>query len=177
MYAGDRSRKLTLIEHGFRLPSAVDNRPLKFEEFVERTGQTIYTSATPSEYELQRSGTPVEMVVRPTGLIDPEIIVRPVVSSGEYGGQVKDFIAEAEATTKKGARTMVTVLTKKMAEDLAQFLVEKGIKARYVHSDILTIERIEILTDFRKGSVRCARRHQLIARRVGHAGSFVGRHS
>jgi excinuclease ABC subunit B len=151
MYAGDRSRKLTLIEHGFRLPSALDNRPLKFDEFVQRIGQTIYTSATPSEYELERSGTPVEMVVRPTGLIDPEIVVRPVVSSGDYSGQVKDFIAEAEATTKKGARTMVTVLTKKMAEDLAQFLVEKGIKARYVHSDILTIERIEILTDFRKG--------------------------
>jgi excinuclease ABC subunit B len=151
MYAGDRSRKLTLIEHGFRLPSALDNRPLKFDEFVQRIGQTIYTSATPSEYELERSGTPVEMVVRPTGLIDPQIVVRPVVSSGDYGGQVKDFIAEAEATTKKGARTMVTVLTKKMAEDLSQFLVEKGIKARYVHSDILTIERIEILTDFRKG--------------------------
>ena len=151
MYAGDRSRKLTLIEHGFRLPSAVDNRPLQFEEFEERTGQTIYTSATPGKFELERSGELVQMVVRPTGLIDPEIVMRPVVSSGDYGGQVKDFIAEAEATTKKGARTMVTVLTKKMAEDLAQFLIEKGIKARYVHSDILTIERIEILTDFRKG--------------------------
>ncbi|HTR19101.1 MAG TPA: excinuclease ABC subunit UvrB [Candidatus Paceibacterota bacterium] len=152
MYAGDRSRKLTLIEHGFRLPSAVDNRPLTFDEFRERTGQTMYTSATPAQYELEKSGTPVEMVVRPTGLVDPEIVVRPVVSSGEYGGQVKDFIAEAEATTKKGARTMVTVLTKKMAEDLAQFLVEKGVKARYLHSDITTIERIEILTDFRKGT-------------------------
>jgi excinuclease ABC subunit B len=151
MYAGDRSRKLTLIEHGFRLPSAVDNRPLKFDEFEARIGQTIYTSATPGVYELERSGKPIEMVVRPTGLIDPEIIVRPIVSSADYEGQVRDFIAEAEATTKKGARTMVTVLTKKMAEDLAQFLVERGIKARYVHSDILTIERIEILTDFRKG--------------------------
>ena len=151
MYAGDRSRKLTLIEHGFRLPSAVDNRPLKFDEFVERTGQTIYTTATPGIYELERSGEPIQMVVRPTGLIDPEIVVRPIVSSDTYEGQVKDFIAEAEATTKKGARTMVTVLTKKMAEDLAGFLVERNIKARYVHSDILTIERIEILTDFRKG--------------------------
>ena len=151
MYAGDRSRKLTLVEHGFRLPSAVDNRPLTFDEFEERTGQKIYTTATPGKFELERSGELVEMVVRPTGLIDPEIVMRPVVSSGDYGGQVKDFIAEAEATTKKGARTMVTVLTKKMAEDLSQFLVEKGIKARYVHSDILTIERIEILTDFRKG--------------------------
>ncbi|HEV3245096.1 MAG TPA: excinuclease ABC subunit UvrB [Candidatus Paceibacterota bacterium] len=151
MYAGDRSRKLTLVEHGFRLPSAVDNRPLTFDEFEERTGQTLYTSATPARFELERSGEPVQMVVRPTGLVDPEIVIRAVVSSGEYGGQVKDFIAEAEQTTKKGARTMVTVLTKKMAEDLAQFLVERGIKARYIHSDITTIERIEILTDFRKG--------------------------
>lgn len=151
MYAGDRARKLTLIEHGFRLPSAVDNRPLKFEEFLERTGYTIYTSATPAEYELEKSGKPAEQVIRPTGLIDPEIIMRPVVSSGEYAGQVKDFIIEAEAITKKGARSMVTVLTKKMAEDLTQFLIERGIKARYVHSDVETIERIEILTDFRKG--------------------------
>jgi len=151
MYAGDRSRKETLIEHGFRLPSAVDNRPLKFDEFVERTGQTIYTSATPSQYELSRSGEPVSQVIRPTGLIDPEIIVRPIVGSGDYSGQVKDFIAEAEKITKRGARSMVTVLTKKMAEDLTQFLIERGVKARYVHSDILTIERIEILRDFRKG--------------------------
>lgn len=151
MYAGDRSRKGTLVEHGFRLPSAVDNRPLTFDEFRERTGQTLYTSATPGKYELERSDDLVEMVVRPTGLIDPEIVVRPVVSGADYAGQVKDFIAEAEATTKKGARSMVTVLTKKMAEDLTQFLVERGIKARYVHSDVLTIERIEILRDFRKG--------------------------
>ena len=151
MYAGDRARKLTLAEHGFRLPSAIDNRPLKFEEFLERTGQTIYTSATPAEYELSKSGTPVSQVIRPTGLVDPEIVVRPIVSGKEYAGQVKDFILEAEAVTKRGVRSMVTVLTKKMAEDLTQFLVERGIKARYVHSDVLTIERIEILTDFRKG--------------------------
>src|SRR3984957_11613211 len=151
MYAGDRARKNVLVEHGFRLPSAVDNRPLQFNEFRERTGQTVYTSATPGVFELEHSGKPIEMVVRPTGLIDPEIVIRPVVSSGDYAGQVKDFIAEAEVTTKKGARTMVTVLTKKMAEDLAQFLIEKGIKARWVHSDVTTIERIEILTDFRKG--------------------------
>ncbi len=151
MYAGDRARKLTLIEHGFRLPSAIDNRPLRFEEFLARTGETIYTSATPAEYELSKSGKPIEQVIRPTGLIDPEIIVRPIVSSKDYAGQVKDFIAEAEAVTKRGVRSMVTVLTKKMAEDLNQFLVERGIKARYVHSDVLTIERIEILTDFRKG--------------------------
>jgi len=158
MYAGDRSRKNTLVEHGFRLPSAVDNRPLQFEEFRERTGQTLYTSATPAQFELEKSGVPVSQVIRPTGLIDPEIIVRPIVSGSKYGhgvsifpGQVKDFIAEAEAVTKKGTRSMVTVLTKKMAEDLTAFLVEKHIKARYVHSDVLTIERIEILRDFRKG--------------------------
>jgi excinuclease ABC subunit B len=151
MYAGDRSRKLTLIEHGFRLPSAVDNRPLKFEEFDERRGQTIYTSATPGEFERNRGGEPVPMIVRPTGLIDPEIIIRPIVARDQFEGQVRDFIHEAEAVTKKGARSMVTVLTKKMAEDLTQFLIEKGIKARYVHSDVKTIERIEILTEFRRG--------------------------
>ncbi len=151
MYAGDRARKDTLIEHGFRLPSAVDNRPLTFDEFEARVGQTIYTSATPAPFELEKSGAPVPQVIRPTGLIDPEIIVRPIVSSGEYQGQVKDFIAEAEAVTKRGARSMVTVLTKKMAEDLTQFLIERGIKARYVHSDVPTIERIEILRDFRVG--------------------------
>ena len=152
MYAGDRARKNTLVEHGFRLPSAVDNRPLTFDEFQARVGQTIYTSATPGKYELGRSGELVSQVIRPTGLIDPEIIVRPIVSSGEYQGQVRDFIVEAEEVTKKGARSLVTVLTKKMAEDLSQFLVARNIKARYIHSDIKTIERIEILTDFRKGT-------------------------
>jgi excinuclease ABC subunit B len=158
MYAGDRARKDMLIEHGFRLPSAVDNRPLNFKEFEERVGQTIYTSATPGKYEIEKSGEPVQMVIRPTGLIDPEIIVRPVVSGGsdtltgaEYPGQVRDFIREAEAVTAKGARSMVTVLTKKMAEDLTNFLTEKQIRAKYVHSDVKTIDRIEILTDFRKG--------------------------
>ncbi|MBI2610355.1 excinuclease ABC subunit UvrB [Candidatus Kaiserbacteria bacterium] len=151
MYAGDRSRKETLVEHGFRLPSAVDNRPLTFEEFEKRVGPVVYTSATPAEYELQRSSKPIEQVIRPTGLVDPEIIVRPIVASGGFAGQVKDFIVEAEAVTKRDARSMVTVLTKKMAEDLSQFLVERGVKARYVHSDVKTIERIEILRDFRKG--------------------------
>lgn len=152
MYAGDRARKDTLVEHGFRLPSAVDNRPLTFQEFEQRIGQTIYTSATPGKYELEHSGTPVEQVIRPTGLVDPEIVVRPIVSSGEYVGQVKDFIREAELVTKRRARSMVTVLTKKMAEDLTTFLVDKKIRARYIHSDVKTIERIEILTDFRKGT-------------------------
>lgn len=172
MYAGDRARKLTLVEHGFRLPSCVDNRPLNFKEFEERVGPVIYTSATPGTYERERGGTPIEQIIRPTGLLDPEIIVRPITSSAPcsgksdlptggsqrpsapagYQGQVKDFIAEAEAVTKKGARSLCTVLTKKMAEDLSQFLVERGIKARYLHSDIKTIERIEILTEFRKGT-------------------------
>ncbi len=151
MYAGDRSRKDMLIEHGFRLPSAVDNRPLKFDEFEERVGQTIYTSATPGKYEIARSGTPVEMVVRPTGLVDPEIEVRGIVSHEDYPGQVRDFITEVEKVTARGARSMVTVLTKKMAEDLTTFLEEKQIKVRYIHSDVKTIDRIEILTDFRKG--------------------------
>ena len=164
MFAGDRSRKLTLVEHGFRLPSAVDNRPLQFGEFEKRVGQLLYTSATPGPYELERSGKPVLMIIRPTGLIDPEIIVRPIVAQKKgltmsfsrdivspFLGQVRDFIAEADTVTKKGARSMVTVLTKKMAEDLTQFLIEKGIRARYVHSGVKTIERIEILTDFRKG--------------------------
>jgi excinuclease ABC subunit B len=161
MYAGDRARKLTLVEHGFRLPSCVDNRPLNFKEFEERVGPVIYTSATPGTYERERGGEPVQQIIRPTGLLDPEILVRPIVShvnhvnghhSQEYPGQVKDFIAEAEAVTKRGARSLCTVLTKKMAEDLSQFLVERGIKARYLHSDIKTIERIEILTEFRKGT-------------------------
>lgn len=166
MYAGDRARKNTLVEHGFRLPSAVDNRPLTFDEFQARVGQTVYTSATPGKYELARSGKPVEQVIRPTGLIDPEIVVRPVVSGpprgvlgipeglplAAYPGQVRDFIEEAERITKRGARSLVTVLTKKMAEDLTQFLIERKVKARYIHSDIKTIERIEILTDFRKGT-------------------------
>jgi excinuclease ABC subunit B len=151
MYAGDRARKLTLIEHGFRLPSAVDNRPLKFDEFRKETGQTIYTSATPGEFELKEGGKPVEMIIRPTGLIDPEIEVRPIIAKDDYEGQVRDFIKEAEVVTKRGGRSMVTVLTKKMAEDLTEFLKEKDIKTRYIHSDVKTIDRIETLTDFRKG--------------------------
>lgn len=151
MYAGDRARKNVLVEHGFRLPSAVDNRPLNFKEWEERVGPVLYTSATPGAYELEHSGTPIQQIIRPTGLIDPEIVVRGVIARDGYVGQVRDFITEAEAVTKKDARSLVTVLTKKMAEDLTEFLKEKGIKARYVHSDVKTIERIEILTDFRKG--------------------------
>ena len=158
MYAGDRSRKDTLVEHGFRLPSAVDNRPLKFAEIEERLGQRIYTTATPGKYELARNeeGSPVvEQIIRPTGLIDPEIDLRPVVEKGSYPGQVKDFIEESVKIIDGGARVLVTTLTKRMAEDLAEFLDERNIKSKYIHSDVDTIERIEILTDFRKGEFDC----------------------
>ncbi len=155
MYAGDRSRKETLVAHGFRLPSALDNRPLRFEEFSERVGQVIYTSATPAAYERGLSvpphGKTVEQIIRPTGLLDPELIVRPVVASGTYVGQVHDFIAEAGIVVVRGERALVTTLTKKMAEDLAAFLVGAGVRAAYLHSDVKTIERIELLTKFRRG--------------------------
>jgi len=151
MYEGDRSRKLTLIEHGFRLPSAVDNRPLTFEEFNERVGQIIYTSATPSEYEKEKSGGVVEQVIRPTGLVDPEIEVRTITGDKKKLGQVQDFLEEAEKVIKHGGRILVTTLTKKMAEDLSEYLKDRKFKAAYIHSDIQTLDRITILTDFRKG--------------------------
>ena len=151
MYAGDASRKNTLVEYGFRLPSAKDNRPLKFDEFEKRVGQVIYTSATPGEYERKNSEKIVEQVIRPTGLIDPVVEIKPVTESGSYVGQIFDFIEEAEKVIKKGERAIATTLTKKMAEDLSVFLKEKGIKSEYLHSDIKTIDRITILTDFRRG--------------------------
>jgi excinuclease ABC subunit B len=159
MYAGDRSRKDTLVEFGFRLPSAVDNRPLKFAEFEKSIGQRIYMSATPGKYEyaeLASSGVPmVEQIIRPTGLIDPEIDLRKVNQVGDYPGQIKDFIEESERVIKGGARVLVTTLTKKMAEDLAEFLTDRQINTKYIHSDVKTIERIEILTDFRRGKFDC----------------------
>jgi excinuclease ABC subunit B len=151
MYGGDRSRKETLVEHGFRLPSAKDNRPLTFDEFEARVGQRIYTSATPGPFELTHSGKPIEQVIRPTGLVDPEVFVRPIIARGKYAGQIQDFIAEAEKVINKGSRAIATTLTKKMAEDLTEYLKEKKIKAEYLHSDIKTIERIEILSNFRRG--------------------------
>jgi len=157
MYAGDQSRKKTLVEYGFRLPSALDNRPLEFEELGERVGQIIYTSATPAPYELDlatKDGI-AEQIIRPTGLVDPELTIRPIMENGKYPGQIKDLIKEVEITTKRGERTIVTTLTKKMAEDLAGFLKEKGIKAEYLHSEIKTLERIKILTEFRKGTFDC----------------------
>ena len=151
MYAGDKSRKDVLVEYGFRLPSARDNRPLRFEEFEERVGQVLYTSATPGPYEKAHSEQVVEQVIRPTGLIDPELTVRGVVEAPNYKGQIADFIHEAEIVIKRGGRALATTLTKQMAEDLASFLREKGIKAEYLHSDVKTIDRIDILTKFRQG--------------------------
>jgi excinuclease ABC subunit B len=145
MYNGDRARKENLIEYGFRLPSAFDNRPLKFNEFQERIHQMIYVSATPTDYEKSRSSQVVEQIIRPTGLLDPIVSVRPV------DGQIDDLIGEINARSKKGERTLVTTLTKKMAEDLTAYLTGVGIRVRYMHSDITTMERMEIIRDLRLG--------------------------
>ena len=172
MYAGDESRKKTLVEHGFRLPSALDNRPLKFPEFEKRVGQVIYTSATPGEYELTCSeGSVVEQIIRPTGLVDPMIDIRPIQElriknrESEYKGQIQDLIKEIEhevnlgvglpsggPTPRAKGRVIATTLTKKMAEDLSMYLKERKIKAEYLHSEIKTLERIKILTEFRRGT-------------------------
>ena len=146
MQAGDKARKESLIEYGFRLPSAADNRPLTFDEFEERVGQTIYTSATPGPFERKVSSRLVEQVIRPTGLVDPVITIRPIA------GQVDDLIARAEATVAKGERVLVTTLTKRMAEDLATYLGEKGTRVAYLHSDVKTLDRIRILTELRRGN-------------------------
>ena len=146
MYNGDRARKESLVEYGFRLPSAFDNRPLKFDEFNELTGQTVYVSATPAAYELERSGgVTAEQLIRPTGLLDPEIEVRPTK------GQIDDLMGEIYKTAEKGERVLVTTLTKRMAEDLSKFLQEQGIKVRYLHSEIDNFERLEIIRDLRMG--------------------------
>jgi excinuclease ABC subunit B len=145
-YQGDRSRKEILVEHGFRLPSALDNRPLRFDELAERIRQCIFLSATPSPYELSVSGQVVEQIVRPTGLVDPEVEVRPTK------GQIDDLIAEIRTTVARGERVLVTTLTKKMAEDLSDYLLESGLRVRYLHSNVDTIERIEIIRDLRLGT-------------------------
>jgi len=146
MYNGDRSRKQTLVDFGFRLPSALDNRPLKFEEWETRVGQVIYVSATPGPYELTRSsGVVIEQIIRPTGLLDPEVEVRPV------RGQIDDLLEEARTRVESGERVLVTTLTKKMAEDLADYYSDIGIRVRYMHSEIETLERIKILRDLRRG--------------------------
>ena len=143
MYNGDHARKKSLVDYGFRLPSAYDNRPLTFDEFTDRIHQAIYVSATPADYERSRAGQIAEQVIRPTGLLDPEVFVRPIE------GQIDDLIGEINATTDKGERTLVTTLTKKMADDLTKYLTENGIRVRYMHSDIGAMERMEIIRDLR----------------------------
>jgi excinuclease ABC subunit B len=148
MYEGDMSRKRMLVEHGFRLPSAMDNRPLKWEEFLERIGQTVYLSATPGAYELaksERGGPPVEQIIRPTGLVDPEVVLKPTK------GQIDDLMDEIRTRVDRNERVLVTTLTKKMAEDLTDYLLDKGIRVRYLHSDIDTLRRVELLRELRQG--------------------------
>jgi len=145
MYKGDRSRKENLVDYGFRLPSALDNRPLKFDEFEAMMPQTVFVSATPSTYEAEHQGQVVEQVVRPTGLVDPTIEVRPV------GTQVDDLLSEIKKRTDKEERVLVTTLTKRMSEQLTDYLAEHGVKVRYLHSDIDTVERVEIIRDLRLG--------------------------
>jgi excinuclease ABC subunit B len=145
MYNGDRNRKETLVEYGFRLPSALDNRPLTFDEFQRRMGFTLYTSATPATYEMKRADQVVEQIIRPTGLVDPEVEVRPIA------GQIDDLIAEIRKRVEVGQRTLVTTLTKRMAEKLSDYLMELGIKVHYLHSEIDTLERVGILRDLRLG--------------------------
>jgi excinuclease ABC subunit B len=146
MYHGDRARKMSLVEHGFRLPSALDNRPLNLDEFWGRVGQTVFVSATPADFELEKSeGIVIEQVNRPTGLLDPQVTIKPATH------QVDDLITEMQATIAKGERVLAITLTKKMAEDLSAYLREVGVRARYLHSDITTIERVEILRGLRRG--------------------------
>jgi Excinuclease ABC subunit B len=145
MYNGDRQRKETLIDYGFRLPSALDNRPLKFEEFEQRMGQTVFTSATPGPYERRVSDAVVQQIVRPTGILDPQISVRPVE------GQIEDLLSEVAARVKRGQRALITTLTQRMAEDLSEYLIEMGVRAHYLHAEVETIERVEILRDLRLG--------------------------
>ncbi|MDO5644815.1 MAG: excinuclease ABC subunit UvrB [Dermabacter sp.] len=145
MFEGDRSRKRTLVDFGFRLPSALDNRPLTFGEFTERTGQTVYLSATPAAYELERANGVVEQIIRPTGLVDPEVIVKPVA------GQIDDLRAEIEARVERDERVLVTTLTKRMAEDLTDYLLENGVRVQYLHSDVDTLRRVELLRSLRQG--------------------------
>ena len=146
MYEGDISRKRNLVDFGFRLPSAIDNRPLTWEEFADRIGQTVYLSATPGPYELsQSSGEFVEQVIRPTGLVDPQVVVKPTK------GQIDDLIGEIRKRTERDERVLVTTLTKKMAEDLTDYLLEMGIRVRYLHSEVDTLRRVELLRQLRLG--------------------------
>ena len=146
MYEGDMSRKRTLVEHGFRLPSATDNRPLKWDEFLERIGQTVYLSATPGDYELSQADGYVEQIIRPTGLVDPKVVVKPI------DGQIDDLLEQIRVRTEKDERVLVTTLTKRMAEDLTEYLLEHGVKVEYLHSDVDTLRRVELLRELRKGT-------------------------
>ena len=154
MHEGDRSRKITLAEHGFRLPSCLDNRPLRFDEFEARVPQFVYVSATPGDYEERVSEDVIEQIIRPTGLLDPEISVRPILS------QIDDIIDESKIRAARNERVLITTLTKRMAEDLTEHLLDQGVRARYMHSDIGTLERVEILSEDRK-STRLNSSHRL----------------
>jgi excinuclease ABC subunit B len=145
MYEGDMSRKRQLVDHGFRLPSAMDNRPLRWEEFLDRIGQTVYLSATPGPYELAQSEGVVQQIIRPTGLVDPEVILKPTK------GQIDDLLHEIGERTKVNERVLVTTLTKKMAEDLTDYLLDKGVRVRYLHSEVDTLRRVELLRELRMG--------------------------
>ena len=145
MYEGDMSRKRTLVDHGFRLPSAMDNRPLRWEEFLERIGQTVYLSATPGPYELAKGDGVVEQIIRPTGLVDPEVVVKPTK------GQIDDLLHEIRERAERDERVLVTTLTKKMAEDLTDYLLEQGVRVRYLHSEVDTLRRVELLRELRLG--------------------------
>lgn len=145
MYAGDRSRKEMLVEHGFRLPSAFDNRPFTFDEFQQQIKQAIYVSATPAKYEMEQAQQVVEQIIRPTGLLDPQVEIRPIK------GQIDDLLTEIHKVTEAGERILVTTLTKRMSEDLTEYLKQAGVKVRYLHSEIATIERAGIIDDLRNG--------------------------
>jgi excinuclease ABC subunit B len=145
MHNGDQSRKRTLVEYGFRLPSALDNRPLRFDEFLQRTGQTVYLSATPADYELKLSDGVVEQIIRPTGLVDPQIVVKP------SKGQIDDLMEEIKLRSERNERVLVTTLTKRLAEEVTDYLTEMGIRVRYLHSDVDTLRRVELLRELRQG--------------------------
>ena len=171
MYEGDRSRKQTLVDYGFRLPSALDNRPQTFDEFLQRTRQIVFVSATPGDFERNHSSRIVEQIVRPTGVVDPEVDVR------ETKNQIDDLMEEIRKRVETEERTLVTTLTKKMSEDLTDYLLEYGFKVRYLHSEIDTLERIQIIRELRLGRVRHPRRRQPAARGARPSRGVAGRRS
>ena len=170
MYEGDMSRKRTLVDHGFRLPSAMDNRPLKWDEFLERVGQTVYLSATPGKYELGKSDGFVQQIIRPTGLIDPEVVVKPTK------GQIDDLLGEIQTRAAKNERVLVTTLTKRMAEDLTDYLLGHGVKVEYLHSDVDTLRRVELLRELRMGVFDVLVGINLLREGLDLPGSVAGQH-